>query len=218
MSEPEPVELRDRTPMIPRAVPAPSRAIGSPLSMGSSSRQRQPSGQGSSQRLTPPPALTRALPAPAPAPRPIEDSSGIQRVVNVVRTAIPIVQRLLPLIDGNVATAVVNLIAARPRTQLAPPKVDLGPLEEGLANLQAQHRGLREQMIAQDASLKRVEDRLEMVREATDRNTLEQQELLEDLKTLSGKVKTLAVVGISLLAVGFLLELMMFFHLQRVLP
>jgi len=36
----------------------------------------------------------------------------------------------------------------------------------------------------QNSSLKRVEDQLEMVREATDRNTLEQQELLEDLKAV----------------------------------
>jgi len=219
MSEPEPVELKDRIPMIPRAVPSPPRAIGSPLSVGASGRQQQPPAQGGIRRPAPLPGPTRALPAPAPAPRPSGDSSGLQRVVNVVRMAIPIVQRLLPLIDGNVATAVANLIAPRPRTQPPPPaKVDLAPLEEGLASLQAQHRSLREQMIEQNASLRRVEDRLDMVREATDRNTLEQQELLEDLRVFSIKVRIIAVVGFSLLAVGFALELMMFFHLRRVLP
>jgi len=142
----------------------------------------------------------------------------MQRVVNLVRTALPIVQRLLPLIDGNVATAVASLIAPRPRTQPAPPPVDLGPIEDGLASLQAQHRGLREKVIEQNASLRRVEDRLEMVREATDRNTLEQQELLEDLKALGRKVKIVAAVGVTLLVVGFALELAMFLHLRRVLP
>jgi uncharacterized membrane protein YiaA len=57
-----------------------------------------------------------------------------------------------------------------------------------------------------------------MVREATDRNTLEQQELLEDLKTFSNKVKVVAVIGIGLLAIGFLLNLILFLHIQRVLP
>ncbi len=70
----------------------------------------------------------------------------------------------------------------------------------------------------QNNSLKRVEDQLEMVREATDRNTLEQQELLEDLKTFSNKVKVVAVIAIGLLAVGFVLNLILFLHIQRVLP
>jgi uncharacterized membrane protein YiaA len=57
-----------------------------------------------------------------------------------------------------------------------------------------------------------------MVREATDRNTLEQQELLEDLKTFSNKVKVVAVIAMGLLAIGFLLNLILFLHSQRVLP
>ncbi len=131
----------------------------------------------------------------------------------------PIVHKILPLLDGNIGTAVANLIAPRTHVQQAvPPKVDLAPLEEGLTKLQTQHLNLREQVVEQNTALKRVEDQLEHVREATDRNTLEQQELIEDLKAFSGKVKVIAVVGIGLLAVGFLLELMMFFHLQRVLP
>jgi hypothetical protein len=154
------------------------------------------------------------------APAPSEDSSGLQRAMNVFRAALPIVQRLLPLLDGNVGTAVANLITRRPHPQAAPtpPNVDLAPLEGGLAELQTQHRNLRDQVMEQNTSLKRVEDRLESVREATDRNTLEQQELIEDLKTFSSKIKVVAVVGIGLLAVGILLNLIMFFHLQRVLP
>jgi hypothetical protein len=143
----------------------------------------------------------------------------MQRAVNAVRAFMPIVQRILPLLDGNIGTAVANLIAPRPHPQPAPPpKLDLAPLEQGLTQLQTQHLSLREQVVEQNTALKRVEDQLEHVREATDRNTLEQQELLEDLKAFSGRVKVVAVVGIGLLAAGFLLELLMFFHLQRVLP
>ena len=103
--------------------------------------------------------------------------------------------------------------------QAAPPaKVDPAPLEDGLTQLRTQHRDLRDQVVEQNAALKRVEDQLEMVREATDRNTLEQQELLEDLKIFSNKVKVVAVLAIGLLAISFLINLILFFHIQRVLP
>ena len=214
MSEPESSE-KEPIPVIPRApVPQP-RPVGAPLSMGMSSRPQQISQQASINRLAATSAPSRSLPAPASS----DDSSGMQRAVNVFRTVAPIVQRILPLLDGNIGTAIANLIAPRTHPQPAPPpKVDLAPIESNLAELQTQQRTLREQVMEQNTSLKRVEDQLEHVREATDRNTLEQQELLEDLKAFSGKLKVIAIVGIGLLAVGFLLELMMFFHLQRVLP
>ena len=57
-----------------------------------------------------------------------------------------------------------------------------------------------------------------MVREATDRNTLEQQELLEDLKSVGNKVNLVAFVALGLLAVSIALNVVMFLHIQRVLP
>ncbi|MFZ1939293.1 MAG: hypothetical protein WBA18_10820 [Terracidiphilus sp.] len=215
MSEPEPIKFRDQIPEIPRVITQPGRAVGAPLSIGGSSRQSQPPQQGIANRVTSAPAPGRALPSPASS----DDSSGMQRAVNAFRAFMPIVQRILPLLDGNIGTAVANLIAPRPHPQPAPPpKVDLAPLEQGLTQLQTQHLSLREQVVEQNTALKRVEDQLEMVREATDRNTLEQQELLEDLKAFSGKLKVVAVLGIFLLTVGLLLELAMFIHLRGVLP
>jgi t-SNARE complex subunit (syntaxin) len=131
------------------------------------------------------------------------------------------VQRLLPLLDGNIASTVSNLLAPRPHPQ-APPsaKLDLGPIEDGLADLRTQHERLRNQVMEQNNSLKRVEDQLEMVREATDRNTLEQQELLEALKAFGKKVKIVAIIALMLAAVGFLMTvaLFVFLHIRRVLP
>ena len=57
-----------------------------------------------------------------------------------------------------------------------------------------------------------------MVREATDRNTLEQQELLEDLKTVGNKVNVVALIALGLLAISILLNLVLYLHIQRVLP
>jgi hypothetical protein len=220
MSEPEPISTRDESrekiQEMPRAAVPHMRAVGSPLSMGGSHRQPQATPNDDIQQLTAAPPPGRALPGPATA----DDPSGMQRMVNVVRMAVPVVQRLLPLLDGNIATAVANLLTPRSHPHPAPPpvKVDLAPIEGSLAELKTQHGNLQEQVIEQNSALKRVEDRLEMVREATDRNTLEQQELLEDLKAFSGRVKIVAIALVSLLGIGLILELLMFFHLQRVLP
>jgi t-SNARE complex subunit (syntaxin) len=101
---------------------------------------------------------------------------------------------------------------------VAHPPVNIEPIENSLAELQTQHRDLRSQVAEQNTSLKRVEDQLEMVREATDRNTLEQQELLEDLKTVGNKINVFALVALVLLAASILLNVILFLHIQRVLP
>jgi hypothetical protein len=59
---------------------------------------------------------------------------------------------------------------------------------------------------------------LEMVREATDRNTLEQQELLEDLKAVGNKVNLFAMIALGLLGLSVLLNIVLYLHIMRVLP
>ncbi len=147
--------------------------------------------------------------------------STLQRAVNVLRVALPFVQRMLPLLDGNIGTAVSNILNPPPPPTPPPPpapKVDLAPLEAGLAELKTQHSHLHDQVAEQNSSLKRVEDQLEMVREATDRNTLEQQELLEDLKAVGGKVNLVAIIALGLLTISILLNIALYLHIQRVLP
>jgi len=217
MSEPENLDQSDEYQAAPQA-PAPRpRAVGSPLSTGVSRRAQFPSGEGGAKRLAPPPP-GRALDG---APDSDDEPSNVQRAVAALRSALPFVQRLLPLLDGNIASAVSNLLAPHAHShQQAPPsaKLDLVPLEDGMAELQTQHQNLRDQVMEQNNSLKRVEDQLEMVREATDRNTLEQQELLEDLKAFGNKVKVVAVIALALVIAGFVMTLVLFLHVQRVLP
>ena len=149
-----------------------------------------------------------------------EGPSKLQRAAGIIRHAIPIVQKFLPLLDGNVASVVSNLLRPAPAGPPAPPapRVDLAPLKEEIAELQAYHKELSDRIAEQNTSLKHVEDRLELVREATDRNTLEQQELLEDLKKMRIKVNVVAAVAIGLLAISLLVNLAQFLHIQRVLP
>jgi hypothetical protein len=207
--------ISDGEPFSPRSTAPPSRVpprvLGAPLPMGSG---RLPAGRpapGIRVQSSPP---GRALPA-STSP---EEPSGMQRAMNAFRAVMPVVQRLLPLLEGNVLTAISNVLTPRPQAPPPAPKVDLAPLESSLTELQTQHRGLRDQVVEQNATLKRVEDQLEFVREATDRNTLEQQELLEDLKLFSRKVKIFAAIGIGMLVIGIVLNLLLFLHIQRVLP
>ena len=214
MNDRDNFDFNDQYPAAPLPAPPRPRAVGSPLSTGMSRHASYPSAEGGVKRLTPPPG--RAL---GGAPAAGEEPSSLQRAAAMLRSALPFVQRLLPLLDGNIATTVSSLLAPRAHPQTPPQaKLDLAPIEDGLAELQTQHQNLRDQVMEQNTSLKRVEDQLEMVREATDRNTLEQQELLEDLKAFGNKVKIVVVLALVLVAVGFLMTLALFLHIQRVLP
>lgn len=195
-------------------VQAPSRAVGAPLPVGSTGRSGL-QGYGEGQSVKPPPP-GRAL--TGRTQREEEHGPGIQWAVGALKQAVPFMQRLLPLIDGNIATALANLLSPHPHSPQPAPRVDLAPIESGLADLQMQQAELRSQVTEQNSSLKRVEDQLEMVREATDRNTLEQQELIEDLKAVGNKVNMFALLVLGLLIVSLLLNLFLFLHIQRVLP
>lgn len=185
---------------------APTRLEGSPLPVGGGGAGRAPAG-----------SLGRALPS--------THSSAAEGFVNLLKNALPLAQKLLPLLDGQIGTVVSNVLTQRPRTQggqtpapPAPPAIDLEPIETGLAELQTQHRELRGQIFEQNTALKRFEDQLEMVREATDRNTLEQQELLEDLKSVGHKINCFAWLALVLLALSIGLNVVLYLHLKRVLP
>jgi hypothetical protein len=194
------------------------RAVGSPLPVGSGgnfSGLAGPLSEAPRPSAAPPPG--RSL-ASAAANGPIDVPSGIQRAVAALRAALPFVQRILPLLDGNIGTAVSNILAPHHHAPPPPPPVNLAPIEQGLADLENQHRELRDQVVEQNSSLKRVEDQLEMVREATDRNTLEQQELMEDLKVVGNKVNVFALVALGLLAVSVILNIVLYLHIVHVLP
>jgi hypothetical protein len=141
--------------------------------------------------------------------------NGIQRALNAVRSTIPLVQKLLPLLDGNFATAITALMA--PQSHPQPVQVDLEPVERSLAEVRNSHRELKTQVQEQVTTLKRVEDQLERVREATDRNTLEQQELVEDLRAVGSRLGTFAIIGISLLVISLGLNIYFLVQLQHIL-
>ncbi|HVJ06866.1 MAG TPA: hypothetical protein VM554_00630 [Acidisarcina sp.] len=100
-----------------------------------------------------------------------------------LRVLLPYLSRLVPLLDGT---------AHQPSTQSH-------ELQHGLAEVQSGHKEIRGQLLEQTVQLKRVEEQLERLRETTERNTLEQQELIEDLKSFGGTLKAVTIAAMLLL-------------------
>lgn len=161
------------------------------------------------------PSSSRAL-AHVPPPH-TGKPSGMQRALGALRVALPIVQRVLPLLDGHVATAVSNLLSPHANAP-EPVPVDLTPIHDGLADLRIQNRTLRDQVAEQNVSLKKVGDQLQQVREATDRNTLEQQELLQDLKSVGSKINIFAFIALGLLGISVLLNVVLYLQFRHIIP
>jgi hypothetical protein len=166
------------------------------------------------------PASAATSQAGAAPEDPNSPKSGLQKIVQSIRTALPYVQKLLPLLDGNFATAMGALMvphAPHPPTPPPPVTVDLEPLERILTEVRTGQRELRGQVAEQAAVFKRVEDQLERVREATDRNTLEQQELVEDLRSVGNRISNLALIGLVLVLILVGLNVYFLIQLQHIL-
>ena len=209
------------TPVIP-ASPEPYPPLGPAAS--SFNGTSNGSAASSTTGTTPPNPSANPQAALPPPEDPNMPKSGLQRAVDAVRSAIPLVQRLLPLLDGNFATAITALVTPQTGHHHPPPPppvqqvhVDLEPVERGLAEVRTSHRELRGQVAEQGTTLKRVEDQLDRVREATDRNTLEQQELVEDLRAVGGRISTFAIIGLVLLLVSLGLNVYFLVQLQHIL-
>jgi hypothetical protein len=215
---PEPAPPPLAQPSMVSQAPPPQRTPGEPAAAFQASAVPAPNARASVSQAPVPRATGPQAPVSplrvSTAPQPAQQST-FQRAVNVFRSAMPLVQRVLPLLDGNVGSAVSNLMAPRPQFHPPQPPTNLVPLENGLARLQLQHRELRDTIVEQNASLKKVEDQLDQVREATDRNTLEQQELLQDLKSVGTKVNIFAYVGLALLGLSVVLNVVLFVELRH---
>ncbi len=214
MDEPESTEPHEED--LPRNVEAPRpRAVGSPLARGDAGRPAGSVFQTESARFTQPSASDADQGVQPEGDDLAGQPSNLQRAVKGVRMALPFVQKVLPLLDGQVLATVANLLA--PRAPAPAPPANLAPLENGVTELQTQHRKLREQITEQNAALKKVEDRLEMVQEATDRNTLEQQELLEDLKSVRRKMTAFATISLLLLLASVGLNVVLYLYMRGIL-
>jgi hypothetical protein len=149
----------------------------------------------------------RIVPGPSPArtaltrsaPRQ-EKPNGFERAIGVVKAVLPIVGKMLPLLEGNVISAASNLLVNR-----GPHAVDLGRLETAIGKLQAAQREQRLSTAEQRDGLKRLEEELAAVQGAVKRNSAEQAEMLEALLSLRKRMSTFMrfVMVLLIVSIGF---------------
>ncbi len=141
-----------------------------------------------------------------------EGASGFNRTMSAIRTVLPLVQKVLPLLDGNVALAVANLLVPRQQG----PAVDLKPIEGALTRMRTEHLELQGKIDEQGTSLKRIGDQLDLVKESTERHALEQKEVTDNLHLLQKKVTVFAWTGLILLALSLGVNLVLFLRVEHI--
>jgi hypothetical protein len=148
--------------------------------------------------------------------RPAPHGSALGKTMGILRTILPIAQKVLPLIDGQIGTVVSNLIAS----QASPREVakTLLPLEDGLAQLKKQHIELRTHVAGQSAALKQIGEQIEVVRKLTEEATEKQRNLAKGLEKIRRRVNAVALAGLVSLVVLVTLNVVVLVHLRRVLP
>jgi hypothetical protein len=145
--------------------------------------------------------------------------TAVKRIVAVLRMVLPFVERTLPLLEGATGVTASNLAAPQdPAAAPVPQTSDVARIVEHIAEFKAQCCELSDQVVEQNASLKRAENGLGLVREATERNTREQQELIEDLRRVGNKVNFLALVALGLLGITLVINIALYLHIFNLRP
>ena len=189
MTEKEPAEFEER---LPREAKVGTVVTGEPKNVAKdTSRNGHPAGG----KRSPGPETSHLAPTGQHGSRAGEHASGFQRTMGAIRTVIPIVQKVLPLLDGNVALAVANLLVPR----LQAPTVDLHPVEESVARMREELTGLRDGITSHETALGRMGEQLESVKDSLERSAAHQKELAEDLQRVQKRMTALSVVGLILL-------------------
>jgi hypothetical protein len=147
------------------------------------------------QKQTPvPKSASTALAHPVP-PKP----GKLERAVGIAKTMLPIVGNLLPLLEGNLAGAAANMIANRHGQE-----VDLKPIQEAIAGLQADQRALTFHAGEQKRAIRRIEDEFAALQESVQKHAADQAELAEQLVLLAKRTSKFMRLVTILLIVSIL--------------
>lgn len=148
---------------------------------------------------------------PLATPMKSAKASGLQKAVGFVRFVAPVVQKVLPLLEGNVAMAVSNLLAPRQQG----PRVDLAPIESAVMKMRKDHVDLRLSVADQTAALKRIAEQVEAVKAVSECNGVETRELTRDVEQLRRRVSVFAWVGIGLLVLSIVVNIVLFVQIRH---
>lgn len=151
--------------------------------------------------------------APSPAVHAEPQASGARRKFDVLKTAIVVAQKMLPLMEGNVGQTVSNLLSLGAPSPAS--SRDMAVVEDRLTKLHVTHQALSERVSEQQEAMVQIADRIEQLKEANNRNTLEQQELLEDAQALRRKFVVAGSIVIGLLIVSVALNVIVLLKLAH---
>jgi hypothetical protein len=139
-----------------------------------------------------------------------EHRSGLQRTAAAVRTVVPLLQKVLPLLEGNVVSAAANLLAPG----LMAPTIDLAPLDASLAKLRGELAAMEVRHAEHDRAFKRMDEQLETMKDAIERNAHEQQQAAEELSRIRGRLAVVSVIGLGLLLVSIGVNTALFLYVK----
>jgi hypothetical protein len=125
-----------------------------------------------------------------------DQQPSLWRSLLQLKVLLPYLGKILPMLEGNLSTA---LAPVAPRQDLTEVTRSFGDVSKGFLDVQAGQKEIRIHVQEQAVQLKRIDDQLLRLRESTERNTMEHQELVEDLRSASKLVRTLSTVMIVLM-------------------
>lgn len=140
-----------------------------------------------------------------------EKASAFARAISAARVVLPVVQKMLPLLEGNIASAAANLLTPTQRP------LDLEPVKSAIGRLQADQRSLRGQLSDQRDSLISIEQELSTIREGLDRNTAELRELAVDQLNLRRRLTRLMWMVFILLTLSIVFTTLVCIRLAYIL-
>ena len=114
---------------------------------------------------------------------------------------LPYVARLLPLLDLGASHAQTSALSTEVKHQVG--------------ELQTSQRDLRLTLQDQTLQLKRFEEQVTRMREATEKNAFEHSELVEDVKSIQTLVKTVTGVLGALLVILIVMVGILLFHFSH---
>lgn len=136
-------------------------------------------------------ALTKPVP-------PVPKRNTLERAIGVAKTVLPLVGKMLPLLEGNVVSAAANLLAGHTV------EIDLKPLEEAISRLQADQRALTFHTTEQKRALRRLEDEFGALEQAVQKHAEQQAELAEQVAKLAQRTASFNRLVIILLVLSIL--------------
>ena len=136
----------------------------------------------------------------------------MERAIGIARTVLPLVGRMLPLLEGNVVGAAANLLSNRPMQE-----VDLKPLEEAIAKLQSDQRALTFHTGEQKRAIRLLEDEFAALQETVRKNAADQAELIEQVVKLSKRTSGFMRLVVILLVISILFSVLLVFRIAYIL-